>query len=120
VRVASHTPAMHDAATAFARHIAPLDWRNAERPVVCNVDGRGRRDPDAFKLALSAQMKQMVQWDSCMDVIAERRPDCVLEVGPGSGLSRMWAARHPHIPARSVDEFGSLEAICLWVQRHRG
>ncbi len=120
VRVASHTPAMREAAAFLFKHVEPLDWRIAQRPVVCNVDGRGRRDPAALKVALCAQMAQMVQWDSCMDVIAERRPDCVLEVGPGTGLSRMWTARHPHIPARSVDEFGTLEAICQWVQRHQG
>jgi [acyl-carrier-protein] S-malonyltransferase len=40
---------------------------------------------------------------------------CVLEVGPGSALSRMWNSRNPTLPARSVDEFRTADAIARWV-----
>lgn len=120
VRVASHTPAMRQAAGHFAQHIEPLPWRAPRQPVVCNLDASGLRNPDALKTALAGQIAQTVQWDNCMDAIAERRPDCVLEVGPGSGLSRIWEARHPDIPARSTDEFSSAEAVVDWVLKRQG
>jgi [acyl-carrier-protein] S-malonyltransferase len=47
-----------------------------------------------------------------------RRVGCVLEIGPGAALARMWNQRFPDVPARSVDEFRSRSAIVDWVKRH--
>jgi [acyl-carrier-protein] S-malonyltransferase len=52
----------------------------------------------------------------CMQWIAERRVACVLEVGPGSSLAKLWNESHPNVPARSIDEFRSAEAVIRWVQ----
>ncbi|MEH3087572.1 MAG: hypothetical protein PGN26_13810 [Xylophilus ampelinus] len=52
-----------------------------------------------------------------MQTLAERGARCVLEVGPGAALARMWRARYPAVPARSVDEFGSRDAVLRWVRR---
>ena len=117
VALAAHTPMMAPAGDAFATIIAPLPWRNADVVIASNIDGRGRRDASALKIALSRQIATTVRWDRCMDTIAERGPRCVLEVGPGSALSRMWATRHADVPARSVDEFRSADAVAEWVAR---
>ena len=111
VAVAAHTPMMAAASDAFARIVEPLPWRNADFVIASNIDGRGRRDASALKAALSQQIASPVRWDRCMDTIAERGPRCVLEVGPGSSLSRMWAARHAEVPVRSADEFQSADAV---------
>ena len=121
VRLPSHTPAMATAALDFAELLAPMDWpRNASAVVVCNVDGAGRRESAALKKALAGQIARTVEWDRCMTTLAERRPRCVLEVGPGSSLARMWAARWPEVPVRSVDEFHSAQAVVEWVCRALG
>jgi [acyl-carrier-protein] S-malonyltransferase len=117
VRIASHTSLMAVAATEFAALIMPMEWRNSECIVANNFDGTGRRDAKGLKEALASQIASTVQWDRCMDTIAERQPRCVLEVGPGGSLSRMWQARYPDIPARSVDEFHSPQAVVSWVNR---
>jgi len=117
VRVASHTPTMTAAATAFDALIAPLAWRRGRCLVASNLDGAGRRDVAPLKHALAAQIDHTVRWDRCMNTVAERQPRCVLEVGPGTSLARMWAARHPEVPARSVDEFHSAQAVIAWVRR---
>jgi [acyl-carrier-protein] S-malonyltransferase len=117
VRIASHTSLMAAAATEFAALIMPMEWRNSECIVANNFDGTGRRDAKGLKEALASQIASTVQWDRCMDTIAERQPRCVLEVGPGGSLSRMWQARYPDIPARSVDEFHSPQAVVSWVNR---
>jgi [acyl-carrier-protein] S-malonyltransferase len=51
-----------------------------------------------------------------MESLAERAPSCVLEAGPGVTLSAMWRARHPDIPARSLDEFRSAQAAADWTK----
>lgn len=117
VAIAAHTPMMASASDAFATIVAPLPWRNADVVLASNIDGRGRRDASSLKTALAQQIANTVRWDRCLDTIAERGPRCVLEVGPGSSLSRMWSARHPEVPARSVDEFQSADAVAEWVGR---
>ena len=53
-----------------------------------------------------------------MENIHARRVRCVLEVGPGTALARMWNQRYPDIPARSADEFSAAASVVAWVQRH--
>jgi [acyl-carrier-protein] S-malonyltransferase len=116
VRLASHTPAMAPAARDFAAIVAPLPWRRAACVVISDLDGVGRRDAASLKQALAQQIDHTVQWDRCMDAVAERRPRCVLELGPGTSLARLWAARCPELPVRSVDEFRSAAAVVDWVR----
>ncbi|MET0518382.1 MAG: ACP S-malonyltransferase, partial [Burkholderiaceae bacterium] len=116
VRLASHTPAMAAAAAGFGQQLAALAWPRSEAVLVCNVDGIGRRDPAALKQALARQIDHPVQWARCQDTVAERRPRCVLELGPGSTLARLWAAAVPEVPVRSIDEFHSAQAVVDWVR----
>jgi [acyl-carrier-protein] S-malonyltransferase len=117
IRVASHTPRMATAVHAFAAHLAPRRWKPLTSPFIANLDGAELRRPDTLQHALSEQIAHTVQWRLAMATLAERRPRCVLEVGPGTTLSRLWAAQHPDVPVRSVDEFRSAEAVVGWAQR---
>jgi len=117
VRVASHTPAMAAAARAFAAMIAPMSWSRSTCVVVCDLDGAGRRDAASLKRALAQQIDHPLEWGRCIETLAERQPHCVLEVGPGSSLARMWSAAVPDVPVRSIDEFQSAAAVVDWVQR---
>jgi len=56
-----------------------------------------------------------------IDQLAEglaRQVVCVLEIGAGSALAKMWNERHPDIPARSIDEFGHPQGAAAWIGRH--
>jgi [acyl-carrier-protein] S-malonyltransferase len=55
-----------------------------------------------------------------MEAIAERQVACVLEIGAGSALAKMWNERYPDIPARSLDEFQHPQGAVQWVERHLG
>jgi [acyl-carrier-protein] S-malonyltransferase len=117
IRVASHTLRMASAVPAFAAQLAPRRWKSLASAFIANLDGAELRRSDALKHALAEQIAHTVQWRRAMATLAERRPRCVLEVGPGTTLSRLWAAEHPDVPVRSVDEFRSAEAVVGWVQR---
>ena len=52
-----------------------------------------------------------------LDALAEQGVACVIEVGAGTTLSKMWNQRHPEIPARSVDEFRDVAGAARWLQR---
>lgn len=116
IRVASHTPRMAPAAAAFATDIAPRAWKPPTSSFIANLDGAELRRPNALKQALAEQIAHTVQWQRGLSTLAERRPQCVLEVGPGTTLSRLWAAVRPEIPVRSADEFRSAEAVIAWAR----
>ena len=107
---------MKDAAREFAGIIEPMVWQRSGCLIANNVDGSTRREVGPLKHALAAQIDHTVRWDQCMDRLAERRPRCVLEVGPGTSLARMLSAHSPDLPVRSVDEFRSAAAAIAWVR----
>ena len=116
VRLASHTPTMAAAAREFAGIVEPMVWQRGGCFIANNVDGSTRRDVRPLKHALASQIDHTVRWDQCMDSLAERRPRCVLEVGPGTSLARMLAVHSPDLPVRSIDEFRSAAAAIAWVR----
>jgi len=117
VNVASHTAWMNEAARAFEALVAARSFAAPRLPLLSNVAGRVR-DADQAKAALAHQIDHTVRWDECMEGIASRRVQCVLEIGPGQALARMWNDRYAEIPARSVDEFRSLDGVIAWIERH--
>lgn len=119
VNVASHTPWMQAAAEAFALTLSTLPLRAPRAPLFSNTGVRIASGAQAAR-ALALQIGQTVRWSACMDHLHMRRVGCVLEIGPGAALARMWNQRFPEVPARSADEFRSGSAIVDWVQRHSG
>ena len=119
IAIASHTPQMNAAAADFAAVLSDFRLSDARIPVATCFRGAASRRADILRHDLAQQVCHTVQWQRCMETIAERRPECVLEVGPGTSLSRMWNAVYPNVPARSADEFQSGSAIAGWLRRLR-
>jgi [acyl-carrier-protein] S-malonyltransferase len=115
VGLASHTPWMAAAARDFAGHLRSVAFAAPRCTLVCNLGGSALRQPADLQHALAGQIDHPVRWQACLDAVAERGVRCVLEVGPGTTLSRLWAERGSPVPARSIDEFRSPEAVARWV-----
>jgi [acyl-carrier-protein] S-malonyltransferase len=114
VRVASHTRALRAAVPALAQALARAAWRAPRVAWIAGITGAVLRDEAAVRHALAEQVATTVRWDACMDAVAERRPDAVLEVGPCTSLARLWRERHPAIPVRSCDDFASAAEVLAW------
>ncbi|HEY9067290.1 MAG TPA: acyltransferase domain-containing protein [Burkholderiaceae bacterium] len=117
IHVASHTRWMANAATEFAQRLGSVRFAVPQVALVCNESAALSREPNELARCLAAQIASPILWDSCLEAIAERGVRCVLEVGPGTALSALWRGRYPDIPVRSVDEFGSPEAVAAWVSK---
>ena len=117
VRVASHTRAMRAAVPALAQALALAHWRAPRVAWVAGITGTVLRDVAEVRRVLADQVATTVHWDACMDAVAERRPDAVLEVGPGTTLARLWRERHPAIPVHSCDEFATTAQVLEWSER---
>lgn len=117
VRVPSHTHWLQDAAQGFAQTLADHALAAPQWPWPSNT-GEWIWRADAAQRALAQQIAQPVQWEGCMELVFERQPTAVLEIGPGQGLASMWNRRYPSIPARSADEFQSMAALQRWLGRY--
>ena len=117
VQIASHTPMLADAVPALAAVVGTRTFSTPRAALVCNATGEVVRRPAALRDAFARQVAQTVPWDRCMEAVAERGVQCVLELGPGTTLSKMWNARFPGIAARSADEFTHPDAVIAWVRQ---
>lgn len=118
IDVASHTPLMHMAAARFMETLRESQLCDPVVPVLSGVGASSIVSRDEAILALGRQLEQPIRWAACMDACAEAGITATLELGPGSALARMMTERHPHIAARSVDEFRSLGGVLKWIERH--
>lgn len=115
VHVASHTGAMRGAVPVLERALAALAWHAPRVAWVAGSRGAVVREPAQVRRSLAEQVATTVRWDECMDTVAERRPDCVLEVGPGTTLARLWRERDPRTPVRSCDDFAGPDDALRWI-----
>jgi [acyl-carrier-protein] S-malonyltransferase len=117
IKVASHTPWMRQAAERFSQTLSNVAF--CAPRIVLFSNARDRiRDAGSAKTALAEQIAQTVRWDECMENIAARKVRCVLEIGPGQALTRMWNKVFPAVPARACDDFRSAAAIASWLRTH--
>lgn len=117
VNVASHTPWMREAAENFAQTLEEVPF-HAPRVVLFSNAGDRIRDAASARAALAAQIATTVRWDECMENVMARQVRCVLELGPGQALARMWSKRYPTVPARACDDFRSAAAVAAWLNSH--
>jgi [acyl-carrier-protein] S-malonyltransferase len=118
VALASHSSWMRAAAAAFARLLDGVEFRAPSCPIATNAGATATRDLRVLRGALAVQLDHPVEWNGCMAALAERAPHCVLEIGPGRALARMWGAQHPQIPVRSIEDFRHVDGAAAWVSRH--
>jgi len=121
VEVASHTPRLARAYAVFREklgHIAPPAMLPAATRLLSGIDGAPVVNFSAGLDKLAAQISQTVQWADCLQACVEGGANAFLELGPGSALSRMAAAAYPDIPARSLEDFRTLQGAREWAARH--
>ena len=117
VEVASHTPYMQDAVRPFADVLRQVDFGRMAAPVLAGVSAAAVGGKEQAVELLSRQLAEKIRWSACMDACGEAGITYALELGPGSALSKMLQARHPHINTRSVADFRTLDGIRKWLER---
>ncbi len=115
VSLASHTPLMGDATLPLTDHLQQLRLNRPQTPWVSNYTGDVVLAPASIANAVIEQTTHTVLWDHCMQSLYERGVRCLLEIGPGHNLSRMYRARFNDVTSRSADEFYTRDALIAWV-----
>lgn len=121
VEVASHTPRLASASAVFREklgRVAPTAVFSAAARLLSGIDGAPVVDFSEGLDKLAAQISQTVRWADCLQACVEGGANAFLELGPGSALSRMVAAAYPDIPARSLEDFRTLQGAQEWLARY--
>lgn len=117
VRTPSHTYFLKAASEAFATSLMPYAQGNLLFPVISAVTGKMAYTGKDAAAALASQISSMLHWDDALETIVEMQPDAVLEIGPGSALSKMLSDFAPSVPVRSVCDFKSAQGVLSWLGR---
>jgi [acyl-carrier-protein] S-malonyltransferase len=117
VHVASHTPSLASATPAFREILRKVRVTAPAGGVrlLTSVDGAPVMQIEAGLDKLSAQISHTVEWAACVQGCIEAGATAFLELGPGSALSRMAAAVARDVPARSVDDFRTVQGLRAWL-----
>jgi [acyl-carrier-protein] S-malonyltransferase len=118
VNVASHTPRLAAASVAFRKVLAQTSIRQTPIPDVrlfSGIDGSAVVDVATGLDKLAKQISHTVQWAACLEGCVEAGASAFFELGPGRALSEMAIGAYPAIPARSLEDFRTLEGAQAWL-----
>lgn len=119
VHIASHTCLMSQASARFQdalTHVSPSPSGPGVR-LLSGVDGNIVLSAGQGTLKLAEQMSHTIHWEACLRACIEAGCTAFLELGPGRALASMASEVAPGIPARSVDDFKTLDGIRTWLSR---
>jgi [acyl-carrier-protein] S-malonyltransferase len=117
VEIASHTPLMQGAVHPLLEALQRTPFQAPETRLLAGISATPVVSADQARDTLARQLAQTIAWVDCMDACAETGVNAALELGPGSGLSRMFQARHPDIPCRSLADFRTPGGVRAWLER---
>ena len=120
VAVASHTPRLAAAVEPFR---ATLD-RVATRPrvppgvrLLSGIDAAPVLDVGRGRDALARQIAAPILWADGLAAAVEAGATAWLELGPGRALAAMVETTYPAMPARSLEDFRTLDGVRSWLDR---
>lgn len=120
VHTASHTSRLAPAVEPF---LAALTAAEPRRPapgvrLLSALDGSALTNPAAQAASLARQIATTLHWGACLEATFERGATAVLEFGPGRALADMATGLRPEAPARSLEDFRSLDGARAWAAAH--
>ncbi len=120
VEVASHTPRLAAASAAFRQALGALDVAGRLPPgvrLLSGVDATSVFDVSQGLDKLAAQISHTVRWADVLAACVEAGATAFLELGPGRALAEMVASAYPDVPARSFEDFKTLNGARDWLER---
>jgi [acyl-carrier-protein] S-malonyltransferase len=112
---AFHTPYMAPARDRLRKAIADASPRDAEVPVVSNVDAHAHAAGDDWASLLSAQLTSPVRWKHCLLSMADAGVTEFAELGPGGVLTGMTKRTVDTARTISVATPDDLDKLLEWV-----
>jgi [acyl-carrier-protein] S-malonyltransferase len=119
VTVPSHTKLMAAAVEPFSKALREMAPRlpHGRYRLLSGIDGDSVGNMKTGCEKLARQICTPVNWAACLQACREADVALVLELGPGTALSRMAAPLFPADRVRSAEEFHTLAGLRAWLSR---
>jgi [acyl-carrier-protein] S-malonyltransferase len=108
---AFHTPFMASARDRLRKALAKADLRDAELPVLANVDARPHVSAAEWENLLAAQLCSPVRWRHILHALADDGVDLLVELGPGAALTSMAKRTVKDVTTLSVADPDDLDRL---------
>lgn len=105
---AFHSPLMQNAATKFTEILKEVEFKNAEIPVLSNVDPTPIQDGVILKERLTKQMTGSVRWREISLKLSELGMNQVIEIGPGKVLTGLIKRMCPELELVNISTLAEL------------
>jgi [acyl-carrier-protein] S-malonyltransferase len=106
-----HSTLMQPAAQRLSAELDKVDIKEAEIPVVANVDGKPVTQGGAIKELLVKQAANPVLWEDCVAQIVGHGVTTFVEVGPGKVLTGFTKKIAKEMETLNIEDAASLEKI---------
>jgi [acyl-carrier-protein] S-malonyltransferase len=107
---AFHSPLMAVAATEFQNVLAPVEFRDANVPILSNVEPVPAVKAEVLKQRLTQQMIGGVRWREISLALPENGIERVVEIGPGNVLTGLVKRTSPGLILENVRNIAELPA----------
>lgn len=108
VSVPCHCPLLLDVAEEFEEHLALINFKTPEVPVLSNVDLSIYKSPEQIRILLKEQLYCPVRWVETVQKLNNYDIELVVESGPGKVLNGLIKRIERGLPVVSVNDKASL------------
>ena len=111
VSVPSHCALMKPAADQLSVSLESITLKAPTISVLNNVDVKAETDADAIRNALVRQLYSPVRWTETVEKMSHSGVEVLVEIGPGKVLNGLTKRIVDSLPATSVNDVKSLDAV---------
>lgn len=103
-----HTPLMADAAKKLDAALHKVDFKTPDFPVITNVTAQVV-PTEKIRATLFRQIQNPVRFSDSLIEIARRKPDLLIEIGPGKVIANFARKTIPEIERTNISDQASLK-----------
>jgi len=104
-----YSPFMQEVAEQLKLYLEKVDFKDAQLPLLNSVDGTLLGQADLIKQNLTEHLMQPINWQAVIEGLVDC--DIIIEVGPGSTLTKLVQERYPNKTVLSLNTKADLEQL---------
>ena len=108
---AFHSKMMENAGKSFEEFVKTLEIKDAQIPVITNVDAKETKKAQDFKEKMSRQIYSSVYWTQTIKNLEEQGVETIYEIGPGKVLSGLIKKISPNINVVNIFDMNCINNI---------
>lgn len=106
-----HTSLMKPAGDRLKARFAEEAFGDMQFPVVFNTIGRAKTEEETIPALLEKQVQSSIYIEDSIRYMAEQGIDTIVEIGPGSALSKFVKKTCPDITCYSIEKVEDIDAL---------